>query len=237
VVKGVHFKNLKEAGDPVELAKSYDGQGADELCFLDVTASCERRDIMLNVVKDVAEQVFIPFTVGGGIRSLEDIREILKAGADKVSICTAGVQNPRLIRRASEKFGSQCIVASVDAMRPQEGENWQIFVNGGRDNTGLDALGWAKRVEKLGAGEIMLNAMEGDGTQRGYCIDFTREVSESVGIPVIASGGAGNPEDIYEALTRGKADAALAASIFHFGTYTVGDVKSYLKKRGVNVRP
>lgn len=249
VVKGVRFKNLRVEGDPVELAAAYDEQGADELVFLDVTASYERRDILLDVVERTAEEVFIPFTVGGGVRSLEDVRRILCAGADKVSMNTFAVRNPRLVKKAAETFGSQCIVVAIDAKRnygaapgkitveTPEGECWwEVYVEGGRTATGLDAVAWAKRAEELGAGEILLTSMDCDGTKRGYDIPLTKAVSEAVNIPVIASGGAGEPKHILDALTSGKADAALAASIFHEGEYTILEVKRFLMEKGVPVR-
>ncbi len=235
VVKGIHFVNLRDAGDPVELAIMYNEQEADELVFLDITASHEKRDIMINVVEKTAEHVFIPLTVGGGIRDLEDIRNVLKAGADKVSINTAAVLDPELIREASKKFGTQCITVAIDAKRVSD-ENWEVYIYGGRKPTGFDALEWAKKVEELGTGEILLTSMDKDGTKDGYDLELTRTFSENLNIPIIASGGAGNIEHIYEALTLGKADAALAASIFHYGKYTVKEVKEYLASKGVPVR-
>ena len=236
VVKGVNFLGLRDAGDPVEIAALYDEQGADELVFLDITASHEGRDIMIDVVRRTAEQVFMPLTVGGGIRTVEHIRKLLKAGADKVSINTAAVQNPDLVRQGAERFGSQCIVVAIDAKLRDDGRGWEVYTHGGRRPTGLDAVEWAMRVEELGAGEILLTSMDYDGTKAGYDIPLTRAVSEAVKIPVIASGGAGNPEHIYRALTDGKADAALAASIFHYREYTVVEVKRYLQRKGVPVR-
>ncbi|GIV16116.1 MAG: imidazole glycerol phosphate synthase subunit HisF [Armatimonadota bacterium] len=240
VVKGVNFVNLRDAGDPVELGALYDAQGADELVFLDITASHEQRDIVAEMAARVAEQVFIPFTVGGGIRTVEDFRRILKAGADKISINTAAVQNPDLIREASERFGSQCVVVAIDPRRvgtkPDGTPYWEVYTHGGRKPTGLDAIEWAQRVEELGAGEILLTSMDRDGTQIGYDIDLTRAVAQAVNIPVIASGGAGKPEHLYDALTEGMADAALVASIVHDGHYTVADLKRYLHERGVSVR-
>jgi cyclase len=236
VVKGIHFLNLKDAGDPVECAYIYSREGADEIVFLDITASLERRDTMLDVVKKTAKKVFIPLTVGGGIRSLEDIRKLLKSGADKVSINTAAIENPALIKHASERFGSQCIVVAIDAKRKPEKESWEVFSYGGTKSTGLDALKWAKMVEKLGAGEILLTSMDKDGTQSGYDIELTGALSEAVNIPVIASGGCGNMKHLYEALTEGKADAVLAASIFHYAKYTIPKVKKYLKKKGIAIR-
>jgi cyclase len=240
VVKGVNFVNLRDAGDPVELGALYDAQGADELVFLDITASHEQRDIVAEMAARVAEQVFIPFTVGGGIRTVEDFRRILKAGADKISINTAAVQNPDLIREASERFGSQCVVVAIDprrvGTRPDGTPYWEVYTHGGRKPTGLDAIEWAQRVEQLGAGEILLTSMDRDGTQIGYDIELTRAVAQAVSIPVIASGGAGKPEHLYDALTEGLADAALVASIVHDGHYTIAELKTYLHERGVPVR-
>lgn len=235
VVKGVKFLNLRDAGDPVEVAQFYDKEEADEIVFLDITASFEKRNIMLDVVKRTAETVFMPLTVGGGIRNLEDIRQLLKAGADKVSINTAAVKDIELVRRASEKFGSQCIVVAIDAKRSSKSK-WEVYIHGGRTPTGIDAAEWGKAVEKAGAGEILLTSMDMDGTKDGYDIELTNRFSESLSIPVIASGGAGNMEHIYEAFTKGKADAALAASIFHYKEYSIKEVKEYLKKRKVSVR-
>lgn len=241
VVKGVNFVNLRDAGDPVENAKFYDKAGADELVFLDITASHEKRKTILKIVRDVAESVFLPFTVGGGIGSIEDIRSLLAAGCDKVSINTAAVKEPEFIKRAAERFGSQCIVVAIDA-RKVKGQGsrvkngWEVYTHGGRTATGIDAVKWAKRAEKLGAGEILLTSMDYDGTKAGYDIELTRTISESVGIPVIASGGAGRLVHLYDALTKGRADAVLAASIFHFREYSVGEAKEYLKRRGVAVR-
>ncbi len=234
VVKGTQFVNLRDAGDPVENAKTYDQQGADEIAFLDITASYEKREILIDVVRRTAEQIFIPLTVGGGVKSLEDIRKLLKAGADKVSINTAAVEDLSFVQRASKRFGSQCIVIAIDAKR--KGEGWEVYTHGGRVPTGIDAIQWAKRVEELGAGEILLTSMDRDGTKDGYDLELTRTVSESVGIPVIASGGVGTLEHLYEGLTLGKADAVLAASIFHYQEYTIAQVKSYLKERGLVVR-
>ncbi len=242
VVKGVHFVNLRDAGDPVELGAEYDRQGADELVFLDITASAERRRTVVELASKVAEKVFIPYTVGGGIRTLEDIREILAAGADKVSINTAAVQNPEFIRAAAETFGSQCIVVAIDAKGHgrrslrEEAEWWEVYIHGGRTPTGLDAVEWAVRAEELGAGEILLTSMDADGTRQGYDIPLLKRVVEAVSIPVIASGGAGTLEHIYEALTEGGADAALIASVAHFGILTIGEIKRYLHERGVVVR-
>jgi len=248
VVKGVNFLNLRDAGDPVENAVYYDKQKADELVFLDITASHQKRKTMTDIVKDVAESIFMPFTVGGGINNLDDIRNLLKAGCDKVSINTAAVKDPQLIRRASQRFGSQCIVVAIDARRgtvPNPNSkhslrglspSWEIYINGGRTPTGKNAVKWAKKAEKLGAGEILLTSMDRDGTKDGYDINLTKAISTSVGIPVIASGGAGNLEHLYEALTKGCADAVLAASIFHYRQYSVKQAKDYLKKRKVAVR-
>jgi len=234
VVKGVNFVELRDAGDPVENARFYDQEMADELVFLDITASYEKRDIMIDVVKRTAEEVFMPLTVGGGIRNLEDVRNLLVAGADKVSINTAAVKNPDLVAEASRAFGSQCIVVAIDAKR--KGESWEVYIHGGRTPTGVDAVEWARKVEDLGAGEILLTSMDRDGTKDGYDIPLTRTISESVSIPVIASGGAGNPWHLYEGLVEGKADAVLAASIFHYREYSIREVKEYLRERGVTVR-
>ena len=261
VVKGTNFIHLRDAGDPVENARVYDEQGADELTFLDITASHERRKILLDVVRRTAEEVFMPLTVGGGIRTLEDIRELLQAGADKVSLNTAAVQKPDLVREASEKFGSQCIVVAIDAKRrPAEGGlwpqaeeiarggmgnelaalgnriSWEVYIHGGRTPTGIDALGWARKVEEWGAGEILLTSMDRDGTKEGYDIPLTRTFSDALTIPIIASGGAGTMEHLLEALMGGRADAVLAASIFHFRQHTVLEVKDYLKGKGVLIR-
>jgi cyclase len=250
VVKGVEFVDLRRAGDPVELAKRYNEQGADELVFLDITASHEGRATMIDVIERTADEVFIPLTVGGGINSVEVIRRILRAGADKVSINTAAIKNPELIRESSRIFGSQCIVTAIDCKRnynTEQGKNiitledgkkawYEVVIYGGRTPTGIDAVWWAQEVERLGSGEILLTSMDRDGTCDGFDLPITRAISENVNIPVIASGGAGNMEHIYDAFARGKADAALAASIFHFGVYTVGDVKKYLRERGVAVR-
>jgi cyclase len=235
VVKGTKFLNLKDAGDPVEVATEYDRQGADELCFLDITASFEERKILLEVVKKTAEKIFMPLTVGGGVRSLQDIRDLLKAGADKVSINTAAVKDPEFVKRAAERFGSQCIVVAIDAKLSLD--SWEVFTHGGRTPTGLDAILWAHKMEKFGAGEILLTSMDRDGTQEGYDLELTKRVVEAVGIPVIASGGVGEVKHILEGLTEGSAQAALAASIFHYGKYTVGQVKQYLIEQGVLVRP
>ena len=235
VVKGVNFVNLIDAGDPVECAKVYDKAGADELVFLDITASSDNRDTVVDMVKAVAKQVFIPFTVGGGIRSVEDFRKILNAGADKVSVNSAAVKNPSLIKEAAEKFGRQCVVVAIDAKRHEKG-GWDVYLNGGRVNTGIDALKWAKQAEELGAGEILLTSMDCDGTKAGYDIELTRAVSESVSIPVIASGGAGTMEHFLRAFREGKADAVLTASLFHFKEIEIKDLKQYLRDNGESVR-
>ena len=234
VVKGTQFVNLKDAGDPVENARAYDEQGADEIAFLDITASHEKRDILLDVVRRAAEEVFIPLTVGGGVRRLEDIRNLLRAGADKVSVNTAAVKDPPFVERASKRFGSQCVVIAIDAKR--KGEGWEVYTHGGRVPTGIDAVLWAKQMEEMGAGEILLTSMDRDGTKDGYDIELTRTIAEAVSIPVIASGGVGTLEHLYEGLALGKASAVLAASIFHYREYTISQVKSYLKERGVVVR-
>jgi len=244
VVKGTKFLNLRDAGDPVECAKEYDRQGADELVFLDITASHEERATMIDVVMRTASECFMPLTVGGGIRTVDDIRAMLKAGADKTSVNTAAVQNPDLVRAGAERFGSQCIVVAIDAKRianPQSAIRdsqlrWEVYTHGGRKPMGIDAIEWAKRVEALGAGEILLTSMDADGTKRGYDIELNRAVSEAVRIPVIASGGAGTLEHMAEVLTKGKADAVLAASVFHFGEYKVTDVKRFLRDKGICVR-
>lgn len=235
VVKGVKFVNLIDAGDPVEAAKAYDEAGADELVFLDITASAEDRDIILDVVKETAETVFMPLTVGGGIRTLEDIRKLLESGADKVSINTAAVKEPILVEEAAKRFGSSTIVVAIDAK--QVGENkWEVYINGGRTATGIDAVEWAKAVQDLGAGEILLTSMDKDGTKSGYDINLTKAVSQAVSIPVIASGGAGAKEHFYEVFEKGKADAALAASLFHFKEIEISDLKQYLKEKGLPIR-
>ncbi|MBO4336472.1 MAG: imidazole glycerol phosphate synthase subunit HisF [Lachnospiraceae bacterium] len=236
VVKGVNFVNLIDAGDPVEVARIYDKEGADELVFLDITASSDGRDTVVDMVRRVAEQVFIPFTVGGGIRTVDDFRKILREGADKVSVNSAAIMDPELISRAADKFGSQCVVLAIDAKRREDGTGWNIYKNGGRVDMGIDAVEWAVRGEKLGAGEILLTSMDCDGTKNGYDIELTRAISERVNIPVIASGGAGTKEHFYEALTDGRADAALAASLFHFKELSIGEVKEYLRDKGVSVR-
>ena len=234
VVKGTQFVDLKDAGDPVQNAMVYDAQGADEIAFLDITASYEERDILIDIVRRTAEEIFIPLTVGGGIRRLEDIRRLLNAGADKVSINTAAVKDPHFVEKASKRFGSQCIVIAIDAKR--RAESWEVFTHGGRTSTGIDALLWAKQTEEMGAGEILLTSMDRDGTKDGYDIELTRTISEQVNIPVIASGGVGTLEHLYEGLVLGKADAVLAASIFHYREFTIAQVKSYLKEKGVIVR-
>ncbi|WEU39929.1 MAG: imidazole glycerol phosphate synthase subunit HisF [Candidatus Odinarchaeum yellowstonii] len=253
VVKGVKFTNLKDAGDPPSLAEIYDEQGADEIVFLDVTASHEKRDILIDVVERTADRIFIPFTVGGGLNSIKSINEILRAGADKVSLNTSAIKNPSLVKEAAEKFGSQCIVVAIDAKRvyteniDERGEHiyvqtpngicwWEAYIYGGRQPTGIDALNWARRVEELGAGEILLTSMDCDGVKQGYDIELTRTASRLLKIPVIASGGAGKPEHILEAFTKGKADAALAASIFHYNQYTVREIKEFLAAHSVPVR-
>ncbi|GAB4224664.1 MAG: imidazole glycerol phosphate synthase subunit HisF [Stanieria sp.] len=238
VVKGVKFVDLKDAGDPVELAKIYNDAGADELVFLDITATHEDRDTIVDVVYRTAEQVFIPLTVGGGIQSLENIKKMLRAGADKVSINSAAVKNPNFINEASDRFGKQCIVVAIDARRRKDSNNpgWDVYVRGGRENTGIDAIQWAKEVEQRGAGELLVTSMDGDGTQAGYDLELTRTIAEQVEIPVIASGGAGNCQHIYEALTEGKAEAALLASLLHYGQLTIADVKAYLQQHQVSVR-
>jgi len=234
VVKGVHFIDIRDAGDPVENAEIYNKQGTDEIIFLDITASSDRRDIIIDVVEKTAERVFVPLTVGGGIRNLDDIRAILRGGADKVSINTAAVKNPGLVKEAADRFGSQCIVVAIDAKAKDS--SWEVFIHGGRTPTGLNVLDWAKKMEELGAGEFMLTSMDRDGTKEGYDLRLIRAISDLVNIPVIASGGVGTLEHLYEGLTDGRADAVLAASIFHYNEFTVEDVKAYLKGRGVNVR-
>jgi cyclase len=236
VVKGVSFVNLRDAGDPVEVAAVYDREGADELCFLDITASHENRKTIIDVVEQTAARVFMPVTVGGGVRTLEDIRALLNAGADKVSINTAAVQRPEFVREAAQKFGTQCIVVAIDAKRSVTPGRWEVFTHGGRKSTGLDAVEWAKRMETYGAGEILLTSMDQDGQQSGYDLGLTAAVSETVSIPVIASGGVGTLDHLYDGFTKGKADAVLAASIFHFRTYTIPQAKAYLREKGVPVR-
>ena len=236
VVKGVNFVDLKDAGDPVEIAKAYDAAGADELVFLDITASCEERDTVVDMVRKVAANVFIPFTVGGGIRTVEDFKKLLREGADKISVNSAAIDRPELITEAADKFGSQCVVVAIDAKKREDG-GWNIYKHGGRLDTGIDAVEWAKKVEALGAGEILLTSMDCDGTKAGYDLELTRTIAENVSIPVIASGGAGNLEHFYEALSEeGKADAALAASLFHYKELEIREVKEYLREKGVSVR-
>ena len=236
VVKGTKFLNLRDAGDPMEVAVNYNNEGADEITFLDITASAENRGIILDVVRRTAEVVFIPLTVGGGVREIDDVRNLLNSGADKVSINTAAVKNPDFVKEASEKFGSQCIVVAIDAKRRDDGNGWEVYTHGGRNPTGLDAIEWAVKMQENGAGEILLTSMDKDGTKDGYDIELTKAVAEAVDIPVIASGGVGNLEHIYDGLVNGKADAALAASIFHYREYTIKEVKEYLKSKGVVVR-
>ena len=238
VVKGVNFVNLRDAGDPVQIAQGYEEQGADELVFLDITASHEERDIILDIVERTSEVIFMPLTVGGGIRNPEDIRQLLKAGCDKVSINSAAVKDPDFVREAALRFGSQCIVVNMDPKRIQtdDGEFWDIHINGGRIPTGIQVVEWARKIEDLGAGEIVLTCMDADGTKDGFDLEITAAVADAVGIPVVASGGAGSPHHMYEAVTIGKADAALAASIFHYGTYTIDETKKYLAEHGVPVR-
>ena len=238
VVKGTNFVNLRDAGDPVDVAARYETEGADELVFLDITASHERRDIMIDVVRRTAEQVFMPLTVGGGIRTLDDIRALLNAGSDKVSINSAACSEPEFVRQAARRFGSQCIVVNIDPKRVSrdDREVWEVHINGGRTPTGLEAVHWARRVEELGAGEIVLTSMDCDGTKDGYDLEITAAVSQAVSIPVVASGGAGKPEHLADAITLGKAEAALAASIFHFGEYTILETKQVMAERGIPVR-
>lgn len=236
VVKGVNFVNLKDAGDPVDIAEEYNKAGADEIVFLDITASYEKRDIMIDVVRRTSEKVFIPLTVGGGIRTVDDFRRILKAGADKISINSEAVKNPDLIKDAAKKFGSQCVVVAIDAKRRNDGKGFDVYINGGRVNTGYDVLEWAKKVENLGAGEILLTSMDADGTKNGYNIELTRMVAENVRIPVIASGGAGCKEHFKEVFLEAKADAALAASLFHYGELEIIKLKNYLKDNNIPVR-
>jgi cyclase len=234
VVKGVNFVELRDAGDPVEISRRYDEQGADELCFLDITASSDDRDILLHVIESVAAQVFIPLTVGGGVRRVEDVRRLLNAGADKVSINTAAVQNPQLVEDAAGKYGSQCIVVAIDAKRADG--RWEVYTHGGRKATGLDAVEWARRMQAAGAGELLLTSMDRDGTREGFDIPLTRAVSDAVDVPVIASGGVGNLAHLAAGVTEGRADAVLAASIFHYGEYTVGQAKAFMARAGVEVR-
>ena len=236
VVKGVNFVNLVDAGDPVAIAKAYDEAGADEIVFLDITASSDARETVVDMVREVAKNVFIPFTVGGGIRTVDDFKVLLREGADKISVNSAAINRPELIREAAEKFGSQCVVVAIDAKRRADGSGWNIYKNGGRVDMGIDAVEWAKKVEELGAGEILLTSMDCDGTKAGYDLELTRTVSENVSIPVIASGGAGTLEHFYDAFTEGKADAALVASLFHFKELEVKEVKEYLREKGISVR-
>lgn len=236
VVKGVNFVNLTDAGDPVEIAAAYDKAGADEVVFLDITASSDGRKTVVDMVREVAKKVFIPFTVGGGIRTVEDFKEILREGADKVAVNSAAIKRPELIKEAAEKFGNQCVVVAIDAKRRADGSGWNIYLNGGRVDTGIDAIEWAKKAELLGAGEILLTSMDCDGTKNGYDIELTRQVSEAVSIPVIASGGAGTLEHFSDAVIEGKADAVLAASLFHFKELEINEVKEYMKNKGISVR-
>jgi cyclase len=235
VVKGVNFVELRDAGDPVEIARRYDEQGADEITFLDITASSDERDIILSIIEAVASQVFIPLTVGGGVRAVADVRRLLNAGADKVSMNTAAVTNPQLVADAAAKVGAQCIVVAIDAKQTSPGQ-WQVFTHGGRKNTGLDAVDWARHVAALGAGEILLTSMDRDGTKAGFDLPLTRQVADAVDIPVIASGGVGNLQHLAEGVTTGRADAVLAASIFHYGEYTVRQAKEYMQQQGIEVR-
>ena len=235
VVKGVNFVNLRDAGDPVEIAAAYDKAGADELVFLDITASSDSRNTVVDMVRAVAECVFIPFTVGGGIRTVDDFKMLLREGADKISINSSAINNPRLIADAADKFGSQCVVVAIDARRREDG-GWNIYKNGGRIDVGIDAVEWAIKVTELGAGEILLTSMDADGTKAGYDLELTKAISENVSVPVIASGGAGNMEHFYDALTKGKADAALAASLFHYKELEIVDLKKFLREKGVSVR-
>ena len=236
VVKGINFVNLRDAGDPVEVAAAYDKAGADEVVFLDITASSDHRATVVDMVRKVAEKVFIPFTVGGGIRSVEDFKVLLREGADKISINSSAINTPELIGNAADKFGSQCVVVAIDARRREDGSGWNVYKNGGRIDTGLDAVEWAMKANRLGAGEILLTSMDCDGTKAGYDIELTRQIADNVSIPVIASGGAGTKEHFYEALTEGHADAALAASLFHYKELEIMDLKNYLADRGVSVR-
>ena len=235
-VKGTNFVNLRQAGDPVELGRAYSEQGADELVFLDITASSDRRNTVVDMVRKVAETVFIPFTVGGGIRTVDDFRALLREGADKISINSSAIDTPNLISDAADKFGSQCVVVAIDAKKRADGSGWNIYKHGGRIDVGIDALEWAHKVEKLGAGEILLTSMDCDGTKAGYDLELTRMISENVSIPVIASGGAGTKEHFYDAFNEGKADAALAASLFHFKELEIMDLKQYLREKGISVR-
>ena len=236
VVKGINFVNLRDAGDPVEVAAAYDKAGADEVVFLDITATSDARETVVDMVRKVAEKVFIPFTVGGGIRTVEDFKVLLREGADKISINSSAINNPRLISDAADKFGSQCVVVAIDARKRADGSGWNIYKNGGRIDVGMDAVEWAMQADRLGAGEILLTSMDCDGTKAGYDIELTRQIAENVSIPVIASGGAGTKEHFYEALTDGKADAALAASLFHYKELEIMDLKNYLADTGIPVR-
>jgi cyclase len=236
VVKGINFVNLRDAGDPVEVAAAYDKAGADEVVFLDITASSDHRATVVDMVRKVAEKVFIPFTVGGGIRTVEDFKVLLREGADKISINSSAINTPELIGNAADKFGSQCVVVAIDARRREDGSGWNVYKNGGRIDTGLDAVEWAMKANRLGAGEILLTSMDCDGTKAGYDIELTRQIADNVSIPVIASGGAGTKEHFYETLTEGHADAALAASLFHYKELEIMDLKNYLADRGVSVR-
>jgi imidazole glycerol-phosphate synthase subunit HisF len=236
VVKGVNFVNLRDAGDPVEIAKKYNDEGADEITFLDITASSDQRGLILDIIERVAEQVFIPLTIGGGVREVSDVRRLLNAGADKISINTSAVTNPQLVKEASDKFGSQAIVVAIDARKKTSGHGWEVFTHGGRTATGLDAVEWATRMNALGAGEILLTSMDRDGTRSGFDLALTRAVAEAVSVPVIASGGVGNLNDLADGVIEGKADAVLAASIFHFGEFTVRQAKKHMAARGIEVR-
>jgi imidazole glycerol-phosphate synthase subunit HisF len=236
VVKGVNFVNLRDAGDPVEIAKKYNDEGADEITFLDITASSDQRGLILDIIERVAEQVFIPLTIGGGVREVSDVRRLLNAGADKISINTSAVTNPQLVKEASDKFGSQAIVVAIDARKKTSGHGWEVFTHGGRTATGLDAVEWAARMNALGAGEILLTSMDRDGTKSGFDLALTRAVAEAVSVPVIASGGVGNLDDLADGVLEGKADAVLAASIFHFGEFTVRQAKECMAARGIEVR-
>ena len=236
VVKGINFVNLRDDGDPVEIAAAYDKAGADEVVFLDITASSDNRNTVVDMVRKVAENVFIPFTVGGGIRTVDDFKALLREGADKISINSSAINTPQLISDAADKFGSQCVVVAIDARKRTDGSGWNVYKNGGRIDTGLDAIEWAIKADKMGAGEILLTSMDCDGTKNGYDIELTRQISENVSVPVIASGGAGTKEHFYEALTEGKADAALAASLFHYKELEIMDLKKYLADKGVSVR-
>lgn len=236
VVKGVNFVNLRDAGDPVEIAAAYDKAGADELVFLDITATSDGRNTVVDMVRRVAEKVFIPFTVGGGIRTVDDFKVLLREGADKIAINSSAINRPELISEAADKFGSQCVVVAIDARKREDGSGWNIYKNGGRIDVGIDAIEWAKKADELGAGEILLTSMDCDGTKAGYDIELTRQIAQNVSIPVIASGGAGTKEHFYEALTEGMADAALAASLFHYKELEIKEVKDYLAGRGVSVR-